>query len=238
MINRNPQALSLPAKRMHSPAVGMVFIGWALGSLVLQITGCQWFTPGSANHRAVAASFPGGIIPNPAVIPDMEANFLWNQVVDAVDDYFAIQSERPVIKDSQQWLEGSLQTLPQIGGTYLEPWQLDATPGFERLQSSLQTIRRELQLTVVPVTEGYQISVQVQKWLEDVDRSLAAVDGATATRHDGGLVRTDPSVRGSPQTLGWIEMERDFELEQRILSGILGRTRNVEPPHRKLLHHR
>lgn len=237
-MHRKSQPVSPANQHWKKPSFGLSAIVFGLMLGGVQITGCQWFAPGSANLRAVAANFPGGIIPNPLVIPDMDANFLWNQVVDSVDDYFAIQSERPVIKDSQQWLEGSLQTLPQIGATYLEPWQLDATGGFERLQSSLQTIRRELQLTVVPVTEGYQISVQVQKWLEDVDRSLAAVDGAPALRHDGGLVRTDPSVRGAPQTLGWIEMERDFELEQRILAAILGRTRNVEPPHRKLLHHR
>lgn len=179
---------------------------------------------------------PVQVVANPSQVGNIDPEFFWNQIVDTVDDYFQIESETRMIKSPDQWLEGRLKSFPEIGGSYWEPWRKDALPGFQRLQSSLQTIRRTADVRVIPNGAGYQLHVTVTKDLEEVDRSLSGADGAAAARHDGSVVRTDAALLGQPITLDWIEQERDNELEQRILKEILGRITNVSHPKRRLLH--
>ncbi|RMF36803.1 MAG: hypothetical protein D6753_18775 [Planctomycetota bacterium] len=176
-------------------------------------------------------------LPNPAQVGPVDPDFLWRMVVDTVDDYFRIQSEQPVRRDQSAWLEGRLTTFPEVSGTSFEPWRRDTTPGFERLQSTIQSIRRTATIRVIPEQNGYSIEVRVVKEQEDVDQSQFATAGASAQRHDGTVVRSDPQVRSLPITLGWFEIGRDLQLEQRILEGIVGRVTDVEPPRRRLLHH-
>ncbi len=176
-------------------------------------------------------------VSNPSRIGPMDPEFLWLQVVDAVDDYFRVQSEQWVRRDSEQWLEGRLTTYPEVSGTAFEPWRSDTTRGFERLQSTFQTIRRTATVRVIPEESGYQIDVHVLKEHEDVDQAQASTAGSSAQRHDGTIVRNENQQRQLPVTLGWFETGRDAELERRIMSGILGRVSNVEAPRAKLLHH-
>ncbi|MCA9193438.1 MAG: hypothetical protein KDB03_16815 [Planctomycetales bacterium] len=176
-------------------------------------------------------------LPNPARVSYVEPDFLWRQVVDAVDDYFRIESEQPVFRTNQSWLEGRLKTFPEISGTALEPWRHDAARGFERLQSTIQTIRRTATVRVTPDISGFLIDVQVIKEQEDVDQSQLSTTGASAQRHDGSIVRNAQQVRQLPVTLGWYEIGRDPDLEQRILQGIMGRVSNVEAPSHKFSLH-
>ncbi len=90
---------------------------------------------------------------------------------------------------------------------------------------------------MTPLAQGYSLSVEVEKYLEDVDRSASSGEGSASVRHDGAVVRADNQLVGQPITLGWIRQENDTELEQRILREILGRVTEVTPPKRKLLHH-
>jgi hypothetical protein len=175
-------------------------------------------------------------VANPANIGEIDPDFLWRMIVDTVDNHFRIDSEQPVRKDSVNWLEGRLTTFPEISGTSFEPWRRDTSMGFERLQSTFQTIRRTATVRVVPEPTGYQISVEVIKEQEDVDQSQYAAAGAAAQRHDGTIVRNQNQIRQLPITLGWYEIGRDRDLERRLMEGILGRITNVEPPKRKLLH--
>ena len=89
-------------------------------------------------------------VSNPSRVGPLDPEFLWFQIVDAVDDYFRIQSEQWVRRDNVQWLEGRLTTYPEVSGTSLEPWRREAARGFERLQSTVQTIRRTATVRVVP----------------------------------------------------------------------------------------
>ncbi|MCR9295834.1 MAG: hypothetical protein NXI32_24210 [bacterium] len=175
-------------------------------------------------------------VSNPANVGEVDPDFLWRMVVDTVDDHFRIDTEQPVRRDNVNWLEGRLTTFPEISGTSFEPWRRDAAMGFERLQSTFQTVRRTATVRVIPDPTGYQISVEVIKEQEDVDQSQYAAAGAAAQRHDGTIVRNENQIRQLPITLGWYEIGRDRILEQRIMEGILGRVSNVEPPRRKLLH--
>jgi len=174
---------------------------------------------------------------NPVPLAEQDPEFIWLQIIDTVDDYFRIKTEKRFERSAQRWQEGSVETYPEIGATYLESWRKDALPGFQRLQSTFQTIRRTCYIKVTPMTTGYSMSVEVIKELEDVDRSASSGEGSAAVRDDGTVVRVDAQLLSQPLTLGWIRQENDTELEQRILREVLGRVSEVKPPRRKLIPH-
>ncbi len=176
-------------------------------------------------------------VSNPAHIGAVDPDFLWRQVVDAVDDYFPLDTEQPVRRDNMNWLEGRLTTHPVVSGTVFEPWRHEAARGFERLQSTIETVRRKATVRLVPEATGYLLDVQVIKEQEDVDQSQFATSGAATQRQDGSIIRNENQVRQLPATLGWYEIGRDRDLERRLVESILGRVTNVEQPRRKLLHH-
>lgn len=202
--------------------------------LALLCAGC--FSPAKTNPPGAMPTIMAPP-PNPILVPDQDPAFLWNQIVDTVDDYFRIEKEQPVQRYGSEWLEGRLQTYPEVGATCLEPWRSDAANSFERLLGTLQSIRRTCVVRAVPGQGGYQIEVIVSKQLEDVDRSQFSGEGAATQRHDGTIVRTENNLRSLPITIGWIDMGRDFALEQKILREIAGRVTNVTPPRQKLLAH-
>ncbi len=155
-------------------------------------------------------------------------------MVDSVDDYFRITREQPVANNQNVILDGRLETAYQIGGSIFEPWRKDSTPGFERLQSTLQSIRRRAIVTVRPMGRGYKLEVVVQKDVEDTDRSQYSTESTAAIRHDGSVVRRDEGYDDSPITLGWIPLGRDTSLEQAILNDILDRITKADSPRRLL----
>ena len=211
----------------------------ALLALSLQFAaGCQRWHSGVIDKGLDLLSPPPPVevsVSNPAHVGDVDPDFLWRQVVDAVDDYFRIDKETPVRRDNMTWFEGRLSTYPEVSGTSMEPWRHDAARGFERLQSTVQTIRRTANVRIVPEATGYLLDVQVMKEQEDVDQSQFATAGAAAQRHDGSIVRHPNSLRQAPVTLGWYEIGRDRDLERRLMESILGRITNVAPPRSRLL---
>lgn len=187
---------------------------------------------------------PETFVPNPLELPPAKDNFVWMQVVDTVDDYFRIVREQPVQNSGEMILDGYLETSYRMGASIMEPWRKDSTSGFERLQSTLQSIRRRATVTVRPQpaingliggdATGYTIEVVVQKDLEDTNRTQYATETTGSLRHDGTVVRQEDSLDDSPQTLGWIPLGRDTSLEQAILRDIFGRI--TKPDAKRLLY--
>ena len=74
---------------------------------------------------------PGGpVVPGPpltksnsVVIPPIDAEVVWQQMVDTMDDFFKIQSEQRVVFANGIPAEGRIDTYPQTGATLLEPWR-------------------------------------------------------------------------------------------------------------------
>lgn len=201
------------------------------------LAGCHRWNAGRLDFRAAPPPPIEVPVSNPSNIGDVDPDFLWRMIVDAVDDHFRIESEQPVRRDNVNIMEGELVTFPEVSGTSLEPWRRDTARGFERLQATFQTIRRTATVRVSPEPTGYQINVEVLKEQEDVDQSQFSTAGSSAQRHDGTIVRNENQIRQMPITLGWYPVGRDRDLERRIMEGILGRITNVEPPRRKLLQH-
>lgn len=203
--------------------------GWTLPVLMILSVGC-----GQILYR-VKNDVPESFVPNPLELPPAEDAFIWSQVIDAVDDYFRISREQPVQNSDGILLDGRLETSYRIGASVFEPWRKDSTAGFERLQSTLQSIRRRATVTVRPRGAAYVIEVVVQKDLEDTDSTQYATESAEAIRHDGTVLRKEDTYDGSPQTLGWIPLGRDASLEQVILRDIFDRITQADSDRR--IHH-
>ncbi|XZE53202.1 hypothetical protein SH139x_004932 [Planctomycetaceae bacterium SH139] len=177
-----------------------------------------------------SAAEPTILAPNPALLPPADPDFVWSQVIDTVDDYFRIAREQPLQASAGVVLEGRLDTAYRPGASLFEPFRKDSTKGFERLQSTFQSIRRRATVIVRPQPGGYSLMVQVDKEIEDVDRAQFASESSPSFRHDGSVVRNEEMLPDQPVTLGWISLGRDASLEQRILQEIVARVTQPDTP--------
>ena len=89
---------------------------------------------------------PAPVAPNPLVVPSGDFENVWNKTVAVVDKYFDIESENR--------LSHTIRTQPQSGATILEPWAADAVSFQDRLEGSLQTLRRTAVIHVDPAPTG------------------------------------------------------------------------------------
>ncbi len=208
-------------------AAAAVLLG--LGSLVGCSNEIVWKDPAVAPANSVpgqVAAIPPPAAPycqNPVLIPAGDHEFLWETIADVIDDYFKIDEEQPVKLVGQVATEGRLTTFPEVGSTILEPWRHDSVSPRDRLESTLQSIRRQAEVRVVPEQNGYLVEVIVYKQLEDVRNADHASAGEATFRYDASLTRVVDSLAERDRTEGWIDKGRDPNLEQRILSEILAR---------------
>ena len=165
---------------------------------------------------------------NPMFISSNDADFVWDRVTDAVDDYFDIEHEEPVREYGQLLTEGRIDTFPRSGATYLEPWFHDSVTHGERLESTYQTIRRRAMVRVVPGTGGFSVYVTVYKELEDLVRPLGANSGSASFTYTNSINTVTGINKDAPVSQGWISMGRDAALEERILLKIMYNLKN--PP--------
>lgn len=201
------------------------FLFCALILTLLASVGCRAFrnasVPSTPENCGVAQ------IANPLIVPKIDRWFVMDQISDEIDDYFKIYREERIRILDGVMSEGWIETHPKIGGTLLEPWQLDSTPGFERLHATLQTVRRFAKIRVIPTGNSYQVDVKVFKELEDLPQPVGSAVGGPLLRHDNALdVGRKEAWTGGRQK-GWIPMGRDFSLEQRILGNIQQRLSKV-----------
>ena len=188
---------------------------------------------------------PGGpVVPGPpltksnsVVIPPIDAEVVWQQMVDTMDDFFKIQSEQRVVFANGIPAEGRIDTYPQTGATLLEPWRGDSVGFRERLESTLQSIRRSGSMRLIPDPSGWRVEAVVLKELENLPRPMRATAGGASFRNDDSLYRygtplatlgqqvgDQPRPVANPTpNLGWIPLGRDPLLEQKMLGKVLGR---------------
>jgi hypothetical protein len=129
-------------------------------------------------------------------------------------------------------VEGRIDTVPQVGATWLEPHRRDSVGSFNRWESTFQTIRRRAIVRVIPDATGYLVEVIVEKELEDLPKPEHATAGAATFRNDGSLPsRRLEQVGRTHASPCWIQLGRDPPLEQRILADIHARLSgvNVQP---------
>jgi len=187
--------------------------------LTVLAAGCglqSWSRPVPLNGPTISPE-------NPIYVSVADREFMWNQLVDSVDDHFRIDREERIHVIDEVITEGRIETAPLVGSSILEPWRSDSSPGYEKLLSTFQSVRRQATVRATAVQGGYLIEVVVNRELEDVSQPEHATAGASTFRNDSSLDRGDDVFAVKSQTLGWIPMGRDYELEQRILADIKSR---------------
>ena len=187
------------------------------------LTGCRSFNaegqpPNLGGRPAVA---------NPLMVPMLDRWFVMDQISDEIDDYFRIKREERIRVLDGVMSEGWIETHPVTGGTVLEPWKKNSTRGFERVQATLQTVRRFAKVRVIPTGTSYQVDVKVYKELEDLDQPVGATVTSPQFRYDNALDVDNTSLEQTNIYVGWIPQGRDFSLEQKILRNIQFR---LSPP--------
>jgi hypothetical protein len=170
------------------------------------------------------------VLPNPLEIPVSDREFVWNHIVDTVDDYFDIAREERVRLVGNVLTEGRIETHPETGASCVEFWRKDAVHGFELWHGTLQSIRRQALVRVSPSQAGYGVQVVVRKELEDLAAPEMATAGGIVQRYDDSLIRPQGPQVSKVETLGWIPQGRDVALEQKILADLFARMYKVEPP--------
>jgi hypothetical protein len=156
---------------------------------------------------------------NPIFIPIADSQCVWERTVDVVDDYFRIEHEEPIREST----EGAITTAAQVSPTIFEPWRRDTVDPDQRLENTLQTMRRRAVVRVTPAPGGHLVDVQVYKDLEDNRRPEHSTAGAATFRYDDTFNRVIDPIGAQPTSLGWIGQGRDASLEQFIIGDLLSR---------------
>jgi hypothetical protein len=175
---------------------------------------------------------PVTMLADPLRVPVADRDFAWDQLVAVVEEYFKIAHEERVRLAGDILTEGRIETYPLTGATLFEPWHGDSVTYRDRLESTLQSIRRRCVIRVIPEQSSYLIDLEVFKELEDLPRPLMSTAGAatfnTSAADDRG---TQPlpsfdrfgGVQRGPRLVNWIDQGRDVNLEQVMLAKIQAR---------------
>jgi hypothetical protein len=172
----------------------------------LLFLGLSGSTSGCAFSRPVVAG-------NPIFIPAGNEDAVWERTVDVLHDYFDISRENRIIGSQP----GVIDTRWRVGASLLEPWHRDSHGLDNRVESTLQSIRRKAIVRVTPAQGGYLIGVEVFKEIEDLP-GVANNTAGGATFHQADPLRRDLDlVTGQSSPSGWVPRGRDTILENEML---------------------
>ena len=189
------------------------WVGLVLASLGGSQVGCSTSPSGWRGPSVQRIFAPRPVATNPLHVPSAEFEHLWNKTVAVVDKYFDIESENRLAR--------TIKTQPQMGATVLEPWAFDSVKIQDRIEASLQTIKRAAIIHIDPAPAGgFLVKVEVYKFLEDMVKPDKQAAGRAVFTNDFPVNRTREIVGPVPAPLGWIKRGRDPDLEQAILAGI------------------
>ena len=195
--------------------------------MLLLATGCTSYEP-LAVTRDLSWRLNAPQSHNPIFVENYDHEFLWSVLVDVVDTHFEIAREMPMRLYGNVLTEGHIETKPKIGPSLFEFWHADSVGFEERSHCTTQTIRRRVEVHVVPETGGYTVEVKVFKELEDNPRPLRAVANASNLRFQDSADEFIDKIDVDPSSTGWFIIERDAALEIRLLTEIAYRLKN--PP--------
>ena len=157
------------------------------------------------------AMMPPQPISNPVFIPANDQNELWERTVDMLHAY-----QFPV--DRENRLDGLIETDYKVGAGLLEPWHRDAITFGDRVQGSLQPIRRKAHISLIPAQGGYLVDLEVLKEREDKGRAVVRAARSATFMNSRPMQRDLDVVVGPSSPRGWTLLGRDQNLEQSMLS--------------------
>jgi hypothetical protein len=171
--------------------------------LSIILIGCQTLRPGTVP------------VTNPIHVQSKSYDLVWEKTVDVLHQYqFAILRENR--------LSGEIETEYKTGASLLEPWHRDAANLKERTEGTLQSIRRKLLVHITQVDNGYLVSIEAFKELEDLAGLAANSPGDATFPLSSPLDRELNQVVGQTTPSGWVSKGRDIALEQAVLASLNG----------------
>ncbi len=150
---------------------------------------------------------------NPVLVPANNGEAVWEGTVEMIHTY-----QFPIAHENK--LDGAIETEYKVGAGLLEPWHRDSASMHNRLESSLQSIRRRAFVNLTSVNGGYLVGVQVFKELEDLAGLAAKSPGGATFQESKPLERDLNLVVGQSAPSGWIALGRDLDLEQAMLRSL------------------
>jgi len=184
--------------------------------------GCSTYEPFAAS-REFSWRWNAPQSHNPIFVENYDHEFLWSILVDVIDTHFDVAREIPIRLHGNVLTEGHLEAVPKMGASLFEPWHADSVGFGERLDCTLQTIRRRVEVHVVPETGGYTVELKVFKELEDKARPLRAGSNVSNLRFRDNVDEFADKIDVDPSSAGWSIIERDAALENRLLLEIVYR---------------
>ena len=118
-------------------------------------------------------------------------------------------------------LEGVIETNYRGGSNLLEPWHHDSVGIENRLESTLQSIRRRVIVNMQSDGSGMMtVSVRVDKEIEDLPGMAANYEGGATFQESQPLTRDLDQVVGQSGPSRWLSIGRDPLLERQLLGQI------------------
>ena len=148
-----------------------------------------------------------------SLFPHLNEELVWERAIDVLHEYqFEIDRENRLAK--------VIRTAPKVGASIFEPWHKDAVGFDSRLEGTLQSVRRivEVSMQLDDQGRGYVVSVAAYKELEDLPGIAANSPGAATFAESQPLTRDLDPVVGQSTPSGWIPAGRDPLLEQSLLN--------------------
>ncbi len=158
---------------------------------------------------------PRAVVGNPLMVPAANDEVLWERTVDVLHDFhFQIARENRFSR--------VIETDYRTGSGLLEPWHQDSVGLENRLESTLQSVRRKVLVRVLPSEQGvgYLVSVEAFQEREDLPGIAANSPGGATFQESTPLQRDLNLVVGQSAPSGWIAVGRDPALEQKILQSL------------------
>lgn len=206
-------------KSILAAAIAAVLGGCSMDS---EYAAQQQCPPG---YEPVPAAAPSAAVyANPIFVPIADPNCAWEAIVDVVDDYFRIEREEPMRVAGNLSTEGTITTFPEVSPTIFEPWRRDTVDPEQRVENTLQTMRRRAVLHVTPAQGGCMVDVAVFKELEHLVPPDFSTAGAATFRYDDTLTGIVNPIAAQPAMEGWIGRGRDASMEQYLIGHLLSRS--------------
>lgn len=176
---------------------------------------CVYLFPWLALSATGCAMGPRVAATNQLFVPASNEESVWERTVDVVHDYFEIAKEN---KPFAGVIE--IETKPKVGASVIEPWHRDSPGLRNRMESTLQSIRRRGFINISAADGGYIVAIEVYKELEDLP-GLAANQPGAATFLQANPLRRDLNLVGQrPSPVGWVSLGRDMALEQTMVQSL------------------
>jgi len=174
----------------------------------------------TAATLAGCARVPEARFPNPMSLPSSDP-----ATVEKVAQRVLLEMHFEIVYPASK--PGRVDTENLTGPSWFEFWRDDSVGNFQRVESSLHTIRRSVHVRVTPAPTGSQVTVKVDK--DRLSAPGTSPAGISQTYDVYNLGKTDLARQDEfkETRYTWIPDDRDDALEQVILERIQGRLGGV-----------